>query len=841
MTNRSQPAGEASGPPALPWTVAAVIAFAAVLAFASSFRGQFVLDDIQDIANNPHIRRLWPPFEAMFHGHKLPARALPYLTFAIDYQLWGTDPFGYHLTNLAIHIIAAVALFDLSLVTLSSPRVSDRIGRFATPLAAGIAVLWAVHPLQTQSVTYIYQRIESRNGMFCLVSLAAFARSAFGGWRPLPLAISFASCAAAMLCKENAVMLPILLCSYDWCFVARDRRDLASRWRWYAGLAATWGLLAAQVLSQANAYGEFSEQTLTPIGYALSQPASILRYLRLTFWPIGLQILRDAGNTPALGQVDRWLPQAALLAATFAVGVAGCWRQQPWGWLVIAFFVALAPTSSFLPVRSPYGEQRMYLPLAAVLAAVLLGLTTLLQRIAPQQTDEDRRFWPWLMAAATLLWAFFLGRLTAERNALYHDRTTLWASHLDTDPDNSHPHNHLAQLAALRGDPDAAFVHARKAVAGNPQLDALGYLAATFLRMGDEPRADAAMKEGLTMLRGLLPPESRTILLAQEAQANMLHDRQRHGEAEAICAAQLDAMDRVLGRGHMATIEARTILSAGALRRGEFDEAERIGRLNLKNALQGLGAGDLQTQEAAIPLVKTLHASGRGPEAEQVLRDLIDRAADGAWHRLPNLTPAWRTLAGLLEFEGRHGEAVTYREQLLAAAVDDWGTADPRTIRAAVQRDLCVAAAALSRGDRTTAARAARAGLNLAGTELGLADPLAQSAACSLATIVAGSDPAAAVELLRTHIDDMRAEQRSDAATDPDSTVVEQAIAGLLEQSGRIQEALAARRGILRQLLKSRGPDDPATQQAAVIVQRLLAQKPPLPGNVAEPTGTTAP
>ena len=158
-----------------------------------------------------------------------------------------------------------------------------------------------------------------------------------------------------------------------------------------------------------------------------------------------------------------------------------------------------------------------------------------------------------------------------------------------------------------------------------------------------------------------------------------------------------------------------------------------------------------------------------------------------------------------------------------------------------MQRDLCVAAAALSRGDRTTAARAARAGLNLAGTELGLADPLAQSAACSLATIVAGSDPAAAVELLRTHIDDMRAEQRSDAATDPDSTVVEQAIAGLLEQSGRIQEALAARRGILRQLLKSRGPDDPATQQAAVIVQRLLAQKPPLPGNVAEPTGTTAP
>ena len=135
-----------SRPPRLSWVVAACLAFATFLAYANSFRGVFVLDDIPDILQNPAMRSLQTPVATMFHGHKLPARALPYLTFAVDHALWGTDPFGYHVTNLVIHIIAAIALFDLAQVTLTSPRVRERFGGLAVPLAAGIALADAGQP-----------------------------------------------------------------------------------------------------------------------------------------------------------------------------------------------------------------------------------------------------------------------------------------------------------------------------------------------------------------------------------------------------------------------------------------------------------------------------------------------------------------------------------------------------------------------------------------------------------------------------------------------------------------------------------------------------------------------
>ena len=814
-----------SRPPRSSWVVAACLAFATFLAYANSFRGVFVLDDIPDILQNPAIRSLQTPVAAMFHGHKLPARALPYLTFAIDYSLWGTDPFGYHVTNLVIHIIAAIALFDLTLVTLNSPRVSGRFGVLAVPLAAGIALLWAVHPLQTQSVTYIYQRIESLNGMFCLIALAAFARAAFGGWSRWWLAVSFAGTAAAMLCKENAIALPFLLVTYDWCFVAGDLRDILSRWRWYAAVAATWLLLALQIAAQAGSYGEFSERTHGAIDYALTQPGVILRYLALTFWPFGQQIHYD---WPIARQPAEWLPHVLVLAVPIVITLSGFWRRAPWSWLGVAFFLALGPTSSFVPVRSPIGEQRMYLPLAAVLAAVLLGITAILQRLSPARSEQDRPVWPWLLAAGTLFWAAWLGSLTHRRNELYHDREQLWSDHLTQSPENSFANANLSQILAINGKPEEAISHARQAVATSPRSDALGYLASKFLQLGDSARAEAASLEGLEMLRRLLPEDSRTVLMAAQGRANMLFDQKRFAEAEAICTAEVDTMDRVLSPGHKATVEAHTILAEAALRRGDLGEAERIGRLNLEHAIVGIGPGDPATQAAAVPLVRALHASGRGAESETILRDLIARAEAIAWRRVPDLRTAWKTLAGLLEAEGRHDQAAELRSQILAACEREFGAADPQTIRAAVQLDTCVAAGAIAKGDLTAAAKTTRQGLDLATSELGVADPLAQTTAVALARILSQSGHADEAEtLLRDYLAEVaRATPEVDAAATPiDATTIQKALAVLLEQSGRTAEAIPLWRSILRQYLKARGPDDNATQQAAQVLQQLLARQ----------------
>jgi tetratricopeptide (TPR) repeat protein len=304
----------------------------------------------------------------------------------------------------------------------------------------------------------------------------------------------------------------------------------------------------------------------------------------------------------------------------------------------------------------------------------------------------------------------------------------------------------------------------------------------------------------------------------------MLYDQKRFTEAEAICTAELDAMDRVLGTGHKATVEARTILAEAALRQGDLAEAERIGRLNLAHAIVGVGPGDPATQAAAVPLVKALHASGRGTEAETILRDLIARGEAIAWRRVPDLRTARKTLAGLLEAEGRHDQAAELRSQILAACEREFGAADSQTIRAAVQLDTCVAAGAIAKGDLTAAAKTTRHGLDLATSELGVADPLAQTTAVTLARILSQSGREDEAEtLLGDYLAEVaRSTPAADATAPPiDATTIQKALAAILEQSGRTAEAVPLRRSILRQYLKTRGPDDNATQQAAQVLQQL--------------------
>jgi hypothetical protein len=209
---------DAVNPRTTPWLAAVFVVGCTLAAFLNSLDGEFLMDDHTEIVDNTSMESLWPPWRVMFIGHELPSRPLPYLTFAIDRALWGKRPFGFHVTNLAIHVVAALSLFFLVRTTLSSPRLRERWGEHADIVAGLIAALWAVHPLNTQAVTYIYQRMESLAGMLCLLSLAAFAGGVARQWNVRWLAGSVVASAAAMFSKETAAVLPLMIASYDWLF-----------------------------------------------------------------------------------------------------------------------------------------------------------------------------------------------------------------------------------------------------------------------------------------------------------------------------------------------------------------------------------------------------------------------------------------------------------------------------------------------------------------------------------------------------------------------------------------------------------------------------------------------
>src|ERR1039458_595429 len=146
-----------------------------LVAYHNSFTGPFIFDDMYTIRDNPTIRRVWPIWQALSPPHRggttVEGRPLINLSFAVNYALGAYHVWGYHALNLSVHILAGLTLLGVVRRTLRQPRLRGRFSAAADGLALATAVLWMVHPLQTESVTYIVQRAESLMGLFYLLTL----------------------------------------------------------------------------------------------------------------------------------------------------------------------------------------------------------------------------------------------------------------------------------------------------------------------------------------------------------------------------------------------------------------------------------------------------------------------------------------------------------------------------------------------------------------------------------------------------------------------------------------------------------------------------------------------
>lgn len=633
-----------------------------VLAYLNSFAGDFVFDDVHEIVHNPSLERLLPPWEAMFKGHKAPARPLPYLSFAIDRALWGCKPFGFHVTNVAVHLAAALALFDLIRLTLLSPRLRDRWGQGAVPLALASTVLWAVHPLNTQAVTYIYQRIEAMAGMFCLMSLAAFATAAAAEWSWKWLAASAAACFAAMACKESAVVLPVLLLSYDWLFTpaVSPANWLADAWQrrrfFYAACFLSWLVLGAVVASQAGDYTEFGATR----GSALTQPGVIMHYMRLSFWPAGLCL--DYSGWPAVTSFSlRQLPAYAAIVALVVTTAVGTWRRRPWAWLGLTFFGCLAPTSSVLPVEAFVNEHRMYLPLAALVATVVCGAATIRMRGRAG-------------LIATLVVAIVLIAATRSRNRLYYSGVAIWNDVLEKDPGNYRGLWQMADLLDHLGQEADAFALADRAVERKPTCEIYGNLAAARLATGDHSGAERRCRRGLERQVGRLPPDDRAVLISTGDLAAVLRLGGKVAEAASLCTGTIDDMRRVLGADHVTTIRSGQIIAEGLSADGDHAAAEAEAREQLRRATDAKPAADPLVINATLTLARVLDAAGRTAEAELVVRALLQSLQQDSRRRKSDTLVLETMRAELQQKLGRSGEAVDAGRRM----VDDPARAEGR-------------------------------------------------------------------------------------------------------------------------------------------------------------------
>jgi tetratricopeptide (TPR) repeat protein len=325
-----------------------------------------------------------------------------------------------------------------------------------------------------------------------------------------------------MASKESAVVLPLLVASYDWLFSGEGMAGLRRRRGFYGCMLATWIVLVAVILSQAGRYGEFQKTAHDPFAYLLTQPRVILHYLRLAAFPSPLcfdYIWRT---------VETWsefLPSLVYVLALAALTGAGMVRRRPWAWLGIAFFLTLAPTSSIMPVVAVAAEHRMYLPLAACVAAVVLGCDWLVQRRIKRQPGSARSLGFAAIVAAGL-WIAILVVMTRSRNEVYATPGGIWMDVLAKQPTSTRALWNLAATCIELGDLDAALRFADESAALNPRIPVYLDLAEQLRNSGDCLAAVQILRHGLEHVGPALGSADPAVKAMEEVLERCLHEHE---------------------------------------------------------------------------------------------------------------------------------------------------------------------------------------------------------------------------------------------------------------------------------------------------------------------------
>ncbi len=481
------------------WWMPVVLALLCAAAYRNTFHVPFLFDDVPAIRENPAIRRLWPLSQVIATDlPTLVGRPLISLSLAVNYAVGGYDVVGWHFFNLLVHFLNVLLVFGFVRRALGNvPSAKDDPNR-TIKVAYAVAVLWMLHPLVTESVTYVLQRTELLMVLFLLSTLYCFVRGIESPHKVVWFGAAIIACTLGMGTKEVMLVTPLLVLTYDrtfvtrsWCAALRDRREL------YAGLAASWIVLASLLLTtNLKEKSGLTVDILTPWNYFKMEWTVVAHYLRLAVWPRGLVL--DYSDWPRQTTLARALPAAGLLAALFAGTVWAIRRRWWWGFWGAWFFLLLAPTSSFLPLPTePATERRMYLPLVAVIAVALGGSDHLCRNLWARFGWPDR-IRSWLQAGALIGLALALGLATIQRNAQYHSAESIWADVVAKRPESLRGHANLGLALLDDGRAKESIPHFIDALRIDPSQPIVRCnLASALATSGSTNEAIAELQETL--------------------------------------------------------------------------------------------------------------------------------------------------------------------------------------------------------------------------------------------------------------------------------------------------------------------------------------------------------
>ncbi|HRZ87450.1 MAG TPA: tetratricopeptide repeat protein, partial [bacterium] len=426
-----------------------LVALAAICVYANTVGSDFVWDDNGLVVDNPLIRS-WssiprffcqginsrPDEGSYFH------RPLQMISYTLDYSLWGLRPAGYHITSILLHAAAAAAVAWLAYLITG-----------ALALAGAAGLLFAVHPVHTEAVAYISGRADLLSALFMLLGFVSYVR-----WirsrTASPLFLTLSCFALALLSKESALILPLLLLLYNASFKERCR---------WGGLSAIAGIALAYIIVRAALLPEL----IPPMEKAAGAPgiverapgffAAVATYLKLLVVPAGLHM--EHGKKV----FNSFHPLVLCGLSATVASLAGAWaarKRAPLVSFAIAwFFIGLLPVSNLFRLNAYLAEHWLYVPSIGFFLVIAAFFNGTFEKAAHKKA---------VVAAFCCLLVCF-SCLTVLQNRYWKDPIALFTRTLLYSPGNHHVYNNLGIAYGKKGLEQDAEAMFRKAIEANPR------------------------------------------------------------------------------------------------------------------------------------------------------------------------------------------------------------------------------------------------------------------------------------------------------------------------------------------------------------------------------------
>ena len=441
-----------------------------IIVYSDSFLCSFHLDDTASIVKNLFIRNI-QDLQGIWNFW--PCRFITYLSFALNYHFSGPNVVSYHLFNVTIHVVSAILVWWLTLLTFSTPVMKgNKISQHGGSIALLAGLIFVSHPIQTEAVTYIVQRASSMAALFYLASLCFYIKSRLPlqppGLKRFLLSgkdifyiSSLIMAIMAMFTKETAITLPLMILLYEYSFL---RINNSFNWKPIVPFLGTLMIIPLTMfLTKSVNFQEMHRinepsSGISPLQYLLTQLRVMVTYIRLAFLPFNQNIdydypvFKNIFELPVLGSI-------IFLTAILFWAKRMFSKYRLLSFSIFWFFLALLPESSLLPIRDVIFEHRLYLSLAGYSIFLASGTYYLFGKNA-------------LVRAAMVLMMVITcySILTYQRNKVWSDNITLWKDSAAKSFHKVRPHNNLGLAYFDQGDLIQAISEYDEAIKAGPNV-----------------------------------------------------------------------------------------------------------------------------------------------------------------------------------------------------------------------------------------------------------------------------------------------------------------------------------------------------------------------------------